>query len=141
MGYASLTDLASAGLPAAALASISNGDKQAALDDMSAYADSYMGDKYQLPLSAPYDRSLVRVVCWLAAWDLLTLRGYNPSDPTDAMVERRKDMAIDFLTRVANGQARLNVVQSAPESLQPDVSSDCGRGYGSGSTVGPDWGE
>ena len=140
MGYATLTDLASAGLPAAALASISSGDKQAALDDMSAWCDSYLGDKYQLPLLAPYDRSLVRAVCWLAAWDLLTLRGYNPSDPTDAMVERRKDMAIDYLTRVANGQARLNVNQTSPESLQPDVSSECDRGYGSGGIVGPDWG-
>jgi len=141
-GYATLADLASCGLPAAALATLSSGDKQAALDDNSALADTYIGDKYQLPLVAPYDRALVRMVCYLAAWDLLGLRGYNPSDPTDQVVQYRADVAMKFLVRVAEGQARLNVTQTAPDSLQPDVYSGCNRGFCSGSrSIGTDWGE
>lgn len=138
MGYATLTDLSNCGLPAAALASLSNTVKQAALDDYSAEADTYLGDKYQLPLGTPYDRTLVRAVCHLAAWDLLTIRGYNPSDPTDAVVAGRAQLAREWLVRVSNGQARLNVVQSAPESLQPDVYTNEPRGFGDVGSGGTD---
>lgn len=142
MAYATLTDLTNCGLPAAALASLSNDVKTAALEDFSAEADTYIGDKYQLPLGTPYDRTLVRAVCHLAAWDLLTIRGYNPSDPTDAVVAGRAQLAREWLVRVANGQARLNVVQSAPESLQPDVYTNTPRGFGdldnSGGTDDPE---
>lgn len=142
MGYATVADLAACGLPAAALASISDPTKLQALDDNSAVADTYMGDKYQLPLSPPYDRSVVRMVCYLAAWDLLGLRGYNPSDPTDQVVQRRAQIAIDFFQRVADGKARLNVVQAAPESLQPDVYTNESRGFGSEDTgTGTSWGQ
>jgi phage gp36-like protein len=130
--YATIADLSSCGLPPSALASISIADKQAALDDHSAEADTYIGDKYQLPLGTPYDRTLVRMVCFRAAWDLLCLRGFNASDPTDAVVSQRADQALKWLERVANGQARLNVVQGTPESFQPDVSTNQLRGWSTG---------
>lgn len=138
MGYATLADLASCGLPASALASISDSDKQVALDDHSAEADTYIGDKYQLPLIAPYDRTLVRMVCFRAAWDLLCLRGFNPSDPTDSVVGQRADHALKWLERVSNGQARLNVTQSAPESAQPDVYTNTDRGWSTTGSNDPD---
>lgn len=128
--YATTTDLDNCGLPASALSSIDSAVKQVALDDHSAEADGYIGDKVTLPLTAPYDRTLVRMICFRAAWDLLCFRGYNPSDPSDAVVERRALMAEEWFKRVANGQIRLNVTQAAPESLQPDVYTAEPRGFG-----------
>ncbi len=130
MGYATLTDLSNCGLPASALASVSNTVKQAALDDFSAYADTYCGDKYTVPFQVPYDRTLVRAICHLAAEDLMAIRGYNPSDPTDTVIATRAAQAREWLVRVANGQARLNIVQGTPESLQPDVYTNVSRGFG-----------
>ena len=130
MGYATLADLASSGLPPSALASISDADKQAALDDRSDYADTYIGDKAQLPLQTPYPRTLVRMVCFQAAWDLLCLRGFNPDNPADLNVQRRYEEAEKWYARVANGQARVNFKETQPPSLQPDVSTNCLRGYG-----------
>lgn len=132
MGYATLADLLTCGLPAAAIASIDDPTRQAALDDRSAYADTYLGDKETLPLLAPYDRTLVRYVCFLAAWDLICFRGFNPDNPGDAIVRQRYEDADKWLVRVANGQARLAIVRpgTAPQSLQPDVGSNCPRGIG-----------
>lgn len=144
MAYPTLADLAACGLPPTALATISNADKTQALEDNSALADTYIGDKYQLPLSAPYDRALIRMICYLAAWDLLGLRGYNPSDPTDQVVQYKADQAMKFLIRVAEGQARLNVTQGAPAYYEADVYTNTERGFndgGDGTTTGTNWGE
>ncbi len=130
MAYATRDDLDTCGLPAGALASVDDDVKDQALEDRSAYADSYLGDKVTLPLTAPYDRTLVRYVCYMAAWDLICFRGFNPDNPADTVMRQRYEDADKWLVRVANGQARINVIQAAPPSLQPDVSSNCQRGYG-----------
>jgi len=59
--------------------------RQQALIDASAEANSYIGDKLNLPLAplavppavAPYDRQLVRCVCKIAAWNCIALRGFK----------------------------------------------------------------
>jgi len=134
--YATLSDLTSCGLPPGCLSGISDEDKQLALDDHSAEADGYIGDKFQLPLTPPVDRTLIRMICFRAAWDLLCFRGFNPSDPSDAVVERRALMAEEWLKRVANGQIRLSVTQAAPESAQPDVFTQPDRGFGDNGSGG-----
>lgn len=128
--YATIDDLAISGLPPAAFGDLSPIQIQGILDRVSAIADSYMGDKYTLPLQPPYDPALVDAVCQIAAWRLLVLRGFDPNVPGDEPVEKGYNDARAWLVRVANGQARVAVVQAQPESLQPNVSTAEQRGYG-----------
>lgn len=128
--YASLQDLDECGLPLAALATIPKTTIQRQLDRASAYVDTFLGDKVQLSLVGAPDPIIVMTVCQIASWWLLVRRGFNPENPGDAVVRQSYLDAVTFLTRIANGQARINVKQSNPESLQPNVSSNELRGYG-----------
>jgi phage gp36-like protein len=129
--YASIDDLTQAGLPAGALASLDKRTWNQALIRASSLAASRIGCKYTLPLAAPFDPALVDAVCQIAAWRLLCLRGFNPSNPGDQVVRQGYLDADEWLTKVANGQAQIQVVtQATPESLQPDTYSNTPRGYG-----------
>lgn len=135
--YATIADLEISGLPPAAFGTLNAIQIQGALDRASAYADTFLGAKYTLPLAGPtstppvaYDPSLVDAVCQLAAYRLMALRGYNPDNPGDSVIRQGFEDARSWLIRVANGQARLAVVQAQPESLQPNVSTSEPRGYG-----------
>jgi phage gp36-like protein len=131
--YATLEDFMNAGLPTGALDSLDKSVWNQALIRASSYADSFLGDKYTLPLGRPYPPSLVDAVCQIAAWRLMGLRGYNPAvagGSSDAIIRQGYLDARDWLVRVANGQAALTVIQAVPDSLQPDVSTNDQRGYG-----------
>lgn len=131
--YATIADFEAAGLPTGSLSSLDRTTWNQALIRASAYADSFIGDKYTLPLGAPYPPALTDAVCQIAAWRLMCLRGYNPAvagGSSDAIIRQGYLDARDWLVRVANGQAALTVIQSVPESLQPDVSTNQQRGYG-----------
>lgn len=129
--YASIDDLTQAGLPAGALASLDKRTWNQALIRASSLAASYVGAKYTLPLAAPFDPQLTDAVCQIAAWRLLCLRGFNPDNDGDKVVRQGFLDATEWLTRVANGQAQIQVVTEAvPASLQPDVYSNTPRGYG-----------
>lgn len=146
MAYASLADLDASGLPPGALGSVPRSVQSAMLQKASDFADSYLGDKFTLPLSPPYDAALVDAVCQIACWRLLVLRGFSPENPGDGVVRQGFLDARDWLTRIANGQATLKVRQANPASNQPDISSNEPRGYGSadGATdvpvIGTNWG-
>jgi phage gp36-like protein len=127
--YATIADFEASGLPPGAIGDISKGEINMHLARQSAHADTYLGAKVTLPLSAPYDQQLVDAVCQMAAWRIMIRRGFNPDNNGDAVVRQGYEDAIKWLTRVANGQARLNVIQSAPESLQPNVVTNQERGY------------
>jgi phage gp36-like protein len=128
--YATIADLDISGLPMPAFGNLSPIQIQGALDRASDFADSFIGDKFTLPLLVPYPGALVDAVCQIAAWRLLCLRGFNPDNGADSVVRQGFLDARDWLTRVANGQARLAVVQTQPDSLQPNVSTSEQRGYG-----------
>ncbi len=138
--FATIADFESAGLPLSALGSVSKLDVLRQLERDSAFAATYLGDKYTMPLSAPYDPALVDAVCRIAAWHLLCRRGFNPENPGDQVVRQGFIDARDWLTRVANGQARVQVQQANPESLQPDISSNERRGYPTVPEVGGGFG-
>jgi phage gp36-like protein len=126
--YATTDDLKTFGLPAGALDG-SPIDVQKALDAASAFADSYLGARYTLPITTT-DPALTIAVCGIAAWMLMSRRGFNPDNGSDPVIRQGYEDARAWLTRVANGQAVVQVVQAQPESLQPDLSSNTPRGYG-----------
>lgn len=128
--YATIDDLDSAGIPPAALAGIALADKQAALVRASRVADTFLRDRYTLPLCCPFDPALVDWVVQIAAYRLMQRRGFNPNGGIDASIVLGYQDAVKSLTRVANGQQQLAVTQSQPESLQPELGTNVSRGYG-----------
>ncbi len=128
VSYATIEDLQSAGLPPGALNSVSKTDQKGALERASAIASSYVGDKYTMQITPPYDPALTDAVCQIAAWRLLVRRGFNPESGADGVIRQGYLDAIKWLERVANGQARLSV-QEPTASLQPNLSTNDLRGY------------
>lgn len=129
--YATLDDLYDFGLPAAAMPNVTLNAQARLLIAASRMADTFMRDRYNLPLRCPYDPSLTLWVCHIAAYLILAgPRGFNPNNGSDVAIRMNHDDAIKALTRVANGQQQLCVVQAAPPSAQPEVGTNPSRGFG-----------
>lgn len=136
--YATIEDLDTYGIPSAALSSLTRAKLQKILDGAGALANTYLGDKYQLPLTGEVDVSITMAVCWIASWMALCTRGFNPDNPGDVVVRTSYEDGIKLLTRAANGQARMDVKQTNPESLQPNVLTNERRQYGDDGTGATD---
>lgn len=135
MAYATTTDLARFGLPAAILASIATATQEAALEAASDVADSYLRARYTLPLTS-YGDDLKRAVCNIAAWDLLSTRGYDPKAGNDEAVEARSDKAMAWLKDISAGRAAVSGGNTTPTptrdtrvSSGPVTRSDSQRGW------------
>lgn len=142
--YATLEDFNSCGLPAPALANLQLPQVQSALVRASRLADTFLRDRYTLPLICPFDPSLTLWVCWIAGWQLISTRGFNPNQAGfDQVIRMNYDDAINNLKRVANGQQSIDVRQTDPASEQPMVATSPSRGFDSTCpVVGPNsWGQ
>jgi phage gp36-like protein len=104
----------------------------AALVYAASYIDSIIGvsDKLTFPLPTPYDPTLVQANVVIAIWNLLSVRGFNPEDPSDKAVRTRYDDAIKWLDKVANGRAKLLRQKTTTNVLgvQPEVVCNSPRG-------------
>ena len=125
--YAQIADLTTYGLPATALQSpnLPVQVQQAALDDASAIADSYLRGRYSLPLLA-WGTDLTQAVCRIAAYNLLSVRGYNPAAAADVNIRDRYTDAIDWLNKVQRQAVHPNVTpqpSQTPQYNQPFVTS------------------
>lgn len=129
--YATLDDLWDMGLPAAAMPNVTLNAQARLLLTASRMADTFLRDRYHLPLICPYDPSLTMWVCHIAAYLILAgPRGFNPNNGSDVAVRMNYDDALKALRGVANGQQQLCVKQSAPPSAQPELGTNPSRGYG-----------
>jgi len=134
MAYATRTDLTRFGLPSGALTGIADATQDAALEAASDVADSYMRSRYTLPLTG-YGDDLKRAVCAIAAWDLLTTRGYDPNSGGDEAVKLRNDAAVSWLKDVSAGRAHVSGGNTTPaptrhaRASSPRVGSDRTRGW------------
>lgn len=128
--YATTTDLTRLGLPSDALVDVTSEAQEAALAAASALADSYLRSRYRLPLTAWSDE-LTRVVCVIAAWDLLTTRGFDPSGSADEAIRQRYEDAIGWLKDVSRSVVTPDVTDSsvAQRSAAPAVYSRTARGW------------
>ena len=102
MAYADRTDLARHGVSTQVLARIPTGEQDEALDVMSAVADDYLGERFTLPLTA-WSRSLRMHVAAMAAYELMSVRGYNV-DSSDKILKMRFDAAVAWLQVCTLGQ-------------------------------------
>lgn len=131
MAYATRTDLTTHGLSSAALGSISTTAQDAALDAASRVADSYLRTRYATPVTG-YGVDLTRAVCSIAAWDLLSVRGFDPQRGGDEAVRLRAEDALRWLRDVSSGKAHLAGVTESESESWPELIgavSDEARGW------------
>ncbi len=113
-------------IPAAAVSSIPPADQDQALAAASDEADSYMRNKYTLPLVS-WTQDLRRAVCRIAAYTLLSSRGFNPQENSgDQNIADNNSKAVAWLRDVGKGLASPGLVDSSPSQLPavPSVSSN-----------------
>lgn len=113
--YASTSDLTRLGVPATALTGVTTATQEAALDAASALADGYLQERFTLPLAAWVD-DLRRAVCCVAAYDILSARGFDPrGGGTDENVRLRYEDALRWLRDVGAGHATpTGVIDATP---------------------------
>lgn len=111
MRYADLDDLFAFGAPLSAFRNVPNNTLLAHLDAASKRADSALTASYITPIStidpppafgAAYPEELKSAVARVAAFEILSMRGYNPETDGGALRDRAKD-AEAWLEKVGNG--------------------------------------
>lgn len=126
--YADTEDFDRYGLPEGALAGdFHSDDVQAALDAASDIADSYLRGRFVLPITT-HGGDLADAVCRIAAFNILSRRGYNPEGNADQVRLRYED-AIEWLKGVSTGRIT--------PALTDSSSSTSGGGKGGPFVVAP----
>lgn len=128
--YATLAQLAKHA-PPGSIQDLADDVLQEALDAASAEADTYFRDQYTLPLNAPYDLTLVRHVCALAVWQLMSFKGFNPELASNIVFEKNLDNALKWMTKAARGEVSLaSTADASPERRGgARLVSDTDRGW------------
>lgn len=87
------------------------------LDDASADIDSYLSQRYEVPLS-PVPRVLVRIACDLARYYL-----YDDAVTKDSVIDMRYNAAIKMLGQISTGDIKLG------EEPEPPVNPEAGATF------------
>lgn len=114
MGYATVEQLERLSSAAAIVSTLDGEAKSEALEVASALIDGYLRQRYRLPLIS-FVPDLVRAACAIAAYDLLSSRGYDPGAQDNDNVRLRYEDAIKWLERVAGGEISPEIVDSSDE--------------------------
>ncbi len=130
--YATVADLTTYGIPAAALESVDTAAQQAAVTAACGIADSYLRGRFTLPLTA-WDTTLTQYVAQIAAWNVLRVRGFMPGGADEAVRSGYKD-AISWFASIARGEVTPVVTDSGgtptssgysgPFAVQGQLSDD-----------------
>ena len=112
MAYATRTDLTQLAIPASAIANVPTAAQDNALEAASDLADSYLKSQYTLPIVA-WESDLTRAVCNIAAYDIMSMRGYGPTAGGDENLRQRYEDAIRWLERIAKGEVSPKVTDSS----------------------------
>lgn len=115
MGYASPPDLLTYGFPATALGTLTTPQQQAALDTASATVDSYLRGRYALPLLA-WGPEVTEWACIIAAYKLISIRGFNPANGSDRTLKDRYDRCMYELAEVQRQARHPNVTPQASQT-------------------------
>lgn len=112
--YATDQQLRDLGLPSSALEEVSSGVIDLHLQMASGFADSYLSNRYTVPIASP-PAALVRCVIDIAVYELLLRRGYNP-ETYDTQYRARYEDARTWLEAVYNREADLPGLSETPSS-------------------------
>ena len=132
MNYATASDFDRFGIrPEALPASITTKDKEAAVSAASGRADSYLGARFRLPISAWGD-DLRQAVCAIAAFELVSTQvGFNPEAGHNLVLVTRKEDAIKWFEQVARGHVTPAGIAETPPTTSSvsRVRSNRKRGW------------
>lgn len=121
--YATPAQLHKYAMPAAALASVSEPDQQAALDAQSAIADGYLSGRYVLPLLS-HGEDLTINVCLLGEFAITTTRGIAHEAESYEIIRDKRDAAIRWLENVRDGKINpVGIVDSASPATEDDFGA------------------
>ena len=113
VAYTTPALLPSYGVQAAALNRVPNDVQIASCVSASSTADSFISQRYPLPLVA-FDYDLVLRVSHVAIWMCLSNVGRNPEAGYDDQIDSRYNDAMTFLGHVQRQSANLNVLVNQP---------------------------
>lgn len=140
--YASLQDLTTYGIQAIAVQNVPTADQTNQLIAASSLIDSYFNGRYALPL-LQWDISVTMNAAYIAAYLLMSVRGFRPTQGSDDTVRKNYENAIAWCQGVQRQSVHPVVVQSAPVTdptyQLPQVHSSVPRGWNtSGRFGGPE---
>lgn len=131
VAYTTPSLLPNYGVQAAALQRVPNDVQIASCVAASSQADSFISQRYPLPLIA-FDYDLVLRVSHIAIWLCLANVGRNPEAGYDDQINLRYEQAMAFLGQVQRQAANLNVLFNQPPSPKfnlPAVITSPQRGW------------
>jgi phage gp36-like protein len=105
--YAVRGDLVGLGLMGGALANVPTTVQDNALQAASGLIDSYIGGRYTLPLTT-WGQDLLRACCVIAAYDLLTSRGFGMVNGPDDNIRLRYLDIIKWLEDIRDGETPIS---------------------------------
>ena len=133
--YAQISDLANYLPPRVIAGVITQAAQTYALASASSFVNGYLVDQFVLPLIPPYPQDLIRCVCVVATWDLLSLRGFDPTEGPNVTFEARYRHQVQWLEAVQAGRVTPNGIQdSAGGTVRKGgarVSTSSVRGFNS----------
>jgi phage gp36-like protein len=129
MAYAALSDFFTYGMPSQAQGQITNAQILAALQDASDELDGYFRGRFgdgPSPLLLAWDTQVTKAVCKIAAYNVISVRGYDPTSSSDVSFKTNRDEAIFWCEKVQRQQAHpIVTVAGTPlaGSVQPNLIS------------------
>jgi len=142
--YCAPEDLGRFGVSAEALEDIPIENQQEAITATSSLMDTYLRERFTLPLLVA-GRDLARCCAIISVYDLISGRGYNPSNPGDDNLRLRYEDQIKWLEKIAAGTVIPDVTDSTPGAVEgvpagrASITSNITRGWQAepGATRGP----
>lgn len=107
-------------VPAAAISSVSDPDKNAALDAASSWLQESLDARFKQPWQSWGDAAR-EVVCFRALSSIMGKRGFAQTAGADALIMRNRDEAERTAVSVARGEKNLGIVGAADQSPSYDA--------------------
>lgn len=134
--YAQPSDLSAYGISDDAIAAMDPDVVEESLKGSSDVINSSLRSRFKMPLFS-VDRSVKRCCCILTVYDLLVVRGYNPSAGADENLLLRVQQERSWLKQVASGLMTPDVQDSSSDPVpgtdttRASVRSSSSRGWSS----------
>lgn len=125
-----LDDLYTYGAPSRAFGTLTDAQRTAGIQASFDEAMTYFASRGNLPLLS-WDNTTARMVCQIAAYDLMCMAGFNPNQGADANYVDRAAAARVWLSKVASGSVTPQVTFSTAKAVGsfPQVISKPQRGF------------
>ncbi len=113
-------------VPAAAVASVSDADKNAALDAASAWLQGQVDARYKLPWQSWTDATR-EIVCFRALSSIMGKRGFAMTAGADSLIMRNRDESERMAISCARGEISLGIVGAPDQSPTYDAPRILGQ--------------